>query len=256
MSATAITLLSVLSLLASSRPDLLRSLALPQDSGWVEIEGGVYRPLYKPSEKEAEVRVPSFELAKTSVTNREFLEFVQKKPQWQRDRVSTLYADGRYLEHWAAPLELGEAAGADHPVVNVSWFAARAFCRERGGRLPTEAEWEYAATEPGDAAKVLRWYAAPAGGPGRPVRQEPPNGRGVYDLHGLVWEWVSDFNSSLVISDNRSSGERDLTRFCGGGALKAGRTDDYAAFMRSAFRSSLEAKFVGRHLGFRCARDA
>ena len=79
---------------------------------------------------------------------------------------------------------------------------------------------------------------------------------GVHDLHASVWEWVSDFDNSFVIADSRRSGsDANKAAFCGGGAIKSSRPEDYASFMRVAHRASLKASFVGSHLGFRCARQ-
>lgn len=61
-------------------------------------------------------------------------------------------------------------------------------------------------------------------------------------MHGVVWEWVYDFNGSLVSSDNRESGDAAAERYCGGAALGAIDIANYAAFMRYAFRSSLHCK--------------
>jgi formylglycine-generating enzyme required for sulfatase activity len=74
---------------------------------------------------------------------------------------------------------------------------------------------------------------------------------GVADLHGLVWEWTLDFNSSLVTGESRADASLDRSRYCGSGAAGASDFQDYAAFMRYAFRSSLEARYSVGDLGFR-----
>ncbi|MCP4872684.1 MAG: formylglycine-generating enzyme family protein [Proteobacteria bacterium] len=224
---------------------------------------GLWRPLY-PAEGEEEITVPAFELDEAAVTHRQFLEFVQEHPEWRRDNVGSLFADEGYLDSWAGPGELGSSVGRGHPVSGVSWWAARAYCSSRDARLPTEAEWELAAqasTEEADAsedpehlAQILAWYSRP-GNQTDPVAHSEPNFWGVYDLHGQVWEWVDDYASALVANDNREDGTVDITRFCGAGAITASLKIDYAAFMRIAFRSSLQADSTTRNLGFRCARD-
>jgi formylglycine-generating enzyme required for sulfatase activity len=150
-------------------------------------------------------------------------------------------------------------------VVHVSWFAARAYCQERGARLPTENEWELASTateteldgrnDPIWKKRVLDWYAQPTPKVLPEVGKTPPNYWGVFDLHGLVWEWVDDFNSVLVAVDTRESGDAEKGRFCGSGALAASDKVDYASFMRIAFLSSLKAHYTTGNLGFRCAKD-
>jgi formylglycine-generating enzyme len=216
----------------------------------VAIGPGTYRPVFPASPAEAQVPVAKFWLDRDPVTNAQYLAFVQAKPEWRRDRVKALRADGRYLAHWASPDSLGDARpGA--PVVHVSWYAARAYCTWRGGRLPVEKEWELAAeTTPADQKRIVAWYAELA--PARlPDVGRSSNARGLRDMHGLVWEWIEDFNGSLVTADSRSTGDM----FCGGAAAKSQNPAAYATFMRLAFRSSLEARFTTPLLGFRCAYD-
>jgi formylglycine-generating enzyme required for sulfatase activity len=74
-------------------------------------------------------------------------------------------------------------------------------------------------------------------------------------MHGLVWEWVYDYGASLVAADSREKEGADSNRFCGTAGANAQRPSDYAAFMRIAFRSSLEAAYTTTRLGFRCAAD-
>jgi sulfatase modifying factor 1 len=199
------------------------------------------------------------------VTNGDFLDFVRRSPGHGRDRIARVFAEPRYLSHWAGSLELGAGARDMQPVVNVSWFAARAFCRAAGMRLPLAAEWELAAAasrtrrdgskEAAHRQAILDWYGKP-----RETLPDVPHGPanlyGVHDLHGVVWEWVEDFNEAVSTADTREQGESARDRFCGAGAAIArGDASDYAAFMRVAMRSSLQAHYTGAVLGFRCAAD-
>ena len=232
----------------------------------VRVDGGTYPPFYEAPDG-APVEVAPFRMQTTPVTNADFLAFVRADAAWRRGAVPALFADGGYLSHWDGPTTLGAAAPVDHPVTRVSWFAASAYCRAAGGRLPTEAEWEWVArasaterdatADPAFARQILDWYAAPhgEGGPGRAVGAAAPNVWGIFDLHGLVWEWVLDFNSNFVSGDNRQLGDAERGRFCGGAALSSADARDYAAFMRFAFRSSLRATYTVHNLGFRCAFD-
>jgi len=230
------------------------------------IEGGRFEPMYPAAESERATRVPAFRLDKRPVTNAEFLSFVLLHPNWRRDRVSALFAEQRYLAQWASASELGALAPAQAPVVLVSWFAARAYCQARGARLPSELEWEYAAAasetsrdarqDPAFIARILGWYGKPSGGVLPRVGFGQPNSWGVYDLHGLVWEWVEDFNGGLISADSRNTKDADKQAFCGASASSARDVANYAAFMRVAFLSSLTARDVTQSLGFRCASDA
>lgn len=237
---------------------------LPQ--GKALVGPGVYRPLYPASPAERTVPVERFWLDVRPVTNDEFLAFVTIQPEWRRDRVKRLFADEGYLSHWADAETYEPPVRGRQPVINVSWFAAKAYCAARGARLPTEREWELAASagaasadghsERGRSERLLAWYAEPAGArPLSDVGTRKPNFWGVYDLEGLVWEWVYDFGASLVSADSREKGKTDSLAFCGGAAADATDPSDYASFMRIAFRNSLEARYTTSRLGFRCARS-
>jgi sulfatase modifying factor 1 len=210
------------------------------------------------------VEVRAFALDEHAVTNAQFLAFVSATPRWRRGSVPRLLADPTYLSGWQGPLALGDAR-ADAPVTHVSWHAARAYCAWRGRRLPTEAEWEWAArasatapdasADPAFVARILTWYARPhAALPAAGVGEA--NLWGVRDLHGVVWEWVEDFGASMIASDDREREGRFVDRVCGAGSIGAGDPADYATFMRYAFRSSLRASFTVARLGFRCAADS
>ncbi len=210
------------------------------------------------------VDVEAFDMDEHAVTNAEFLAFVRESARWQRTTVARLFADAQYLSHWAGDTELGASARPEQPVTFVSWYAARAYCRAQGERLPTEAEWELAAQadahtadahrDPEFVARILDFYTRPHAAIGD-VGSLEPNVFGIRDLHGLIWEWVDDFNASMVSVDDRTRGDAQASRFCGGASLGAADVADYAAFMRYAFRSSLRASYTVHNLGFRCVRS-
>ena len=225
-----------------------------------KIEGGSYRPLYLKKNTPL-IPVKTFQLDKTAVTNAEFARFLQKNPQWQRGKIGTRQAEGKYLEHWVKNGSgyTYKPADANKPVVNVSWFAANAYCTSVGKRLPTIDEWEYAGLASETKAngtdeesynrRILDWYASGGQRGLRNVGQGKPNFWGVYDMHGMIWEWTEDFNSSQLTSSNVDPGS-----FCGGGASNSTDPSNYAAFMRYGIRTSLQAPFVLNNLGFRCAK--
>jgi formylglycine-generating enzyme required for sulfatase activity len=231
-------------------------------AGMKLVPGGSYVPFY-PVKSERPTWVAPFFLDELPVSNAEFLAFVRAVPAWRRSQVSPLFADEAYLAPWAGDLELGPDLPPAAPATFVSWFAADAYCRNAGKRLPTEAEWELAAAPPleDEAAKaeterrILAFYARPRG-PLPRVGSTPPNASGIRDLHGVIWEWVEDFNASFAARDSRSDRDRELAEVCGGGALGAADSRRYTIFMRIAFRSSLQASYALHHLGFRCARNA
>lgn len=227
--------------------------------GMAAVGPGILKLLDPPSDALSEARVPRFFLDKTPVTNAQYLAFVTSSPEWGRAQVPRLLADAHYLAHWEGPLTLGAKADPSGPVVHVSWFSAKAYCQARGARLPTESEWELAAmasetqaaplSDPRRDELILSWYSRPTPARMPPVGKGRPNFWGVHDLHGLVWEWVHDFNSR-VVSDGRRTDEAFV---CGGGSLRGADKTNYAAFMRMALRASLRGSYTTADLGFRCA---
>ncbi len=239
-------------------------LAQGMPRGMVRIPDGVFRPLFTATNDLKEVPVKAFYLDVLPVTVGDYLEFVRANPRWQRSKVKRLFADESYLKNWAGDVEPGTNAPLNVPVTHVSWFAAKAYADWKGKRLPTVAEWEYAASagfsradgenDPAFKAKVLEWYGSP-----NPPQLPPVGGRtnffGVQNLHGLVWEWTADFNTAMVSGDARNDSVVDRQLFCGGGSQGAKDTGNFPAFMRYGFRSSLKADYCVHNLGFRCAKD-
>ena len=227
------------------------------------IPAAKYRPFFRGENDAKEVAVAAFLLDRQAVTNGDFLEFVRANPKWRRSQVKRLFADDRYLSHWAGDLDFGNAR-AEQPVTHVSWFAAKSYAIWQRKRLPTTAEWELAAGAGFTVAdggkdsefqtELARWYATPAPA----VLPDAGSGRenffGVRDLHGLIWEWTSDFNSTLVTGDARGDTGLERQLFCGAGSLNATDRGNFPAFMRFGLRSSLKAGYTVHNLGFRCAQ--
>jgi formylglycine-generating enzyme len=239
----------------------ITSVVQAQPTRMVDIDAGRYLPLFGTTPP-ASVQVDAFRIDVMPVTHVQYLRFVNSNPNWRKSKMKRIFADSSYLTSWtddATP----PSERLHSPVTNVSWHAASAYCSAQGKRLPTVDEWEYVAmadatrrdarTDPTYNQTILRSYETP-----RtyllPVGKTTPNVWGVYDLHGVVWEWTLDFNSILITGESRGGGAEDML-FCASGSVGASDLMNYAAFMRYAFRSSVKANHTINSLGFRCAQD-
>lgn len=231
-------------------------------SKMVLIKGDTYTPLY--GRDSLQVTISDFYMDVYPVTNREFLAFVKKYPKWSKSNAKKLFVDGSYLIDWKSDYNLNDNQSLNAPITNISWFVANDYCECQGKRLPTVDEWEYAgmANETMADARTLKtynefilsWYEKPKTF-NNDIGSTFKNYWNVYDLHGLVWEWTSDFNSVLVSGESRKDVDNDSNLFCGSAAIGATDLMNYAAFMRYAIRGSLKAKYTMKNLGFRCVKD-
>ena len=159
--------------------------------------------------------------------------------------------------------------GSNRPVESVSWDDAQEFCRKLGQmtgesyRLPTEAEWEYAARV-GSATEFhwgdevdddYVWYDGNSGDETHPVGQKRPNAWGLYDMSGNVWEWCADWYGANYY---RNSPLRDPKGPSFGNArvVRGGSWLHLAWSMRSANRYRFTPDHRNYFVGFRIVRDA
>jgi serine/threonine-protein kinase len=145
------------------------------------------------------------------------------------------------------------------PIVNVTWNEAAAYCGWIGGRLPTEAEWEYAARGGSNEARYgtvdeVAWYNQNSGGQTHDVAQKRPNAFGLYDTLGNVWEWTNDWYDDHYYQNSPS---QDPPGAAGGQfrALRAGSYAYAARFVRVSYRFRVYPYVRITYLGFRCAAD-
>ena len=198
---------------------MLSDTMKPAPEGMVLIPAGTFE-MGAASENDEQpvhtVHLDAFYMDVYAVTNSQFKAFVDANPRRQKDKIADRFHDGAYLSDWDGNnYPVGEA---NHPVVCVSWYAAMAYAEWAGKRLPTEAEWEYAARGGlagkkypwGDAEPTLadgnaiRFSDCSAFGSPTPVGAYAANGYGLYDMVGNVWEWCLDaFDRDFyAVSDN------------------------------------------------------
>jgi formylglycine-generating enzyme required for sulfatase activity len=293
------------------------SVAEPQEQmlgRMVELPGGTFLMGTDtaegfPQDGEGPVRavtLDAFALDRTQVTNESFGRFIAAtayeteaerfgwsfvfwshipKARYQQLVQDTVAAAPWWCKvagaRWDQPEGPGSdvARRADHPVVHVSWNDAAAFCAWSGQRLPTEAEWEYAARG-GLEQKLYPWgdklrpegehrcniwqgefpehdtgddgYAGTS-----PVEVFPPNGYGLYSMTGNAWEWCGDwFDATLHRTASRTNPlgpPTGVARVMKGGSFLCHKS--YCNRYRVAARSSNTPDSSASNIGFRCARS-
>jgi formylglycine-generating enzyme required for sulfatase activity len=241
----------------------------PPPRAQVAVPGGTFRagervgPL---GDTTVYVKVGPFLLDATEVTVSEYGACVRAgrcTPAWTTVRWYGLPAPE--LGRWSSACNGARPDRADHPANCVDWFQAQAFCAWEGKRLPTEAEWEWAARG-GAAATAYPWGNAPpadracwsgegngAGGPRHGtcrVGTHPGGGApsGVQDLAGNVWEWTSTPEARFTDSRGRGGSPGRIARGGGWGDAVPGQ-------LSAARRAKDSPDDRGADLGFRCARS-
>jgi formylglycine-generating enzyme required for sulfatase activity len=202
--------------------------------------------------------IPAFLLSKTPITNADYKEFVDdaRHPPPERNSV------GGTEQFWRGSQFL--PAIADHPVVNVSWADATAYCAwlaKRSGkpyRLPAEEEWEVAARgglkgKPypwGDGIDTKKaWHNATWKGPATlmPAAYGQPNAYGLLGMSGNVWQWVEDWYVPMF---NGRPVQEELKMFR---VIRGGSWSNDPAFLTVNYRNFHPPDFKDFFIGFRVA---
>jgi sulfatase modifying factor 1 len=191
-------------------------------------------------------------LSETPVTVAAYKRFLKKRPK---------------LKMPAAPSFNPEWSKEDHPIVSVTWYEALHYCNWSGGRLPTEAEWEYAARG-GKDGLIYPWgnevtpenanyYESKWDGTS-PVQSYPPNGWGLYDMAGNVWEWVADWYDQRYYATLPWDKPADDPHGSPSGklrVLRGGAFDFVSSDLRASYRIWLVPGDRSSYNGFRCVRE-
>lgn len=281
-------------------------MALPESapSEMIPIPGGEFYMGRNESERKDEiprhlVRIPKFFIDETLVTRDAFAKFAsdahyvstaekqgygmvarEGMPNWKWEKMKGA--------NWRNPFGPGAKENVslygDDPVVSMNWFDALAYCQAQGKRLPTEAEWEYAARA-GKNDSRFPWGDNPEEKPGKmglnfwqgtshrnnvdkdgflylsPVRAFPPNKWGMYDPVGNVWQWVNDWYDSEYF--RKVSSPKGISNPKGpkSGKRKVGRGGSWWCSPTTCsgfglfYRGESDPGSVFNNNGFRCAKD-
>ena len=217
------------------------------------------------------VYLDAFYMDVHEVTNAQYKKFVDANPQWGKDRIPGRYHDGDYLEHWTGNNYL--LGKGNHPVVSVSWYGAMAYAQWAGKRLPTEAEWEKAARG-GLVGQKYPWGNSIDSSKANynqnvrnttPVGSYPPNGYGLHDMAGNVWEWCLDaydgnfYRNSPRRNPIAGAGSiahvaNNFTNVKSSRVLRGGSWVNSPVYLRAANRGRHSPTGSSNSDGFRCAR--
>ncbi|MDO4763283.1 MAG: SUMF1/EgtB/PvdO family nonheme iron enzyme [Flavobacteriaceae bacterium] len=200
----------------------------------------------------------SFEISKYEITNAQFAEFLNEQGDSKGD-ITIWYnnkLDNARIKKQGDKYVV-EAGYEKHPVTHVQWRGAKDFAKWVGGRLPTEAEWEYAARggkfsknfkyAGSDNADEVSWNKNNTKGT-QPVGTKKPNELGLYDMSGNVWEWTLDWYGNYTNyprKDYRGPGTGSTV------TLRGGSFSESEKYSKVGWRHSVVPKHGDRNFGFR-----
>lgn len=241
------------------------------ESDMIEVEGGNFtmgNSSYSRESPTRNVTVSTFYMSKNVITNAQFAEFLNA---YESQTVKHNEFAGKLMfkeDSWGIINNNGAWQAAtgfeQHPAINVTWYGADAYCKWAGGRLPTEAEWEYAAKggvnknvfvySGSSTASTVAWYYNNSGQTNKQVGTKTPNTLGLYDMSGNVYEWCSDWfghyddiRASTINPEGPDSGVSKVIR---GGYRSNGVTD-----LHLTHRESISPDESYNFVGFRLVKN-
>ena len=235
----------------------------------IRVDGGTFVMGNKEGDKdekpEHKVRLDAFFISAHEITNGQYCKFLNetehhlnKIDEWID--LHDLDSRIKYNRKGYYP----EPGYTNHPVIEVTWYGAKAFCEWSGGRLPTEAEWEFAARgglksenykySGSDIPGKVAWYDQNSLGTTHIVGTKSPNELRIYDMSGNVWEWCFDYYSSdyynISKMDNPQGAEWGTGKVVRGGSWGYNQY-----YLRTTYRKLNSPDAGNFNLGFRLVRD-
>ena len=244
------------------------------DSGLVLVEGGSLKlgnrkgdMDEKPARK---LKIKSFLISRYEITNSEFVQFLNASGNQLEGNTIWINLDGKweglkcriYEQDGKFSVENGYE---DFPVNYVSWYGANAYCKWKGGRLPTEAEWEYAAKGGKKTNKkvllqyvkeieTFAWFNGNSDSQWHKKGLKSPNILGIYDISGNLWEWCSDFynNKEYKKRKRKDSGGPQKGDYK---VIRGGSWTDNMETLHISNRNAINPNMNKINVGFRIVFD-
>lgn len=234
----------------------------------VFVKGGTFwmgeKTAFESDRKAHRVTLRDYHLSVTLVTNLQYAAFLNEMGNHREGGRSWINLDvpGSVIRHLDEKF-IPNPTLQDHPVVNVTWYGARAFCEWVGGRLPSEAEWEFAARNRGKEARwagtneeaqlgEFAWYFENSGGHAHPVATKKANQLGLFDMSGNVGEWCLDWYDRGYYNwspqHNPVNSEKATDK-----VIRGGSWNNNPLGVQTYFRGYLQPTIDDGRVGFRVA---
>ena len=238
------------------------------------VKGGKFKMGDKFGEKDEmpvhKVRLSGFYIGKYEVSNIEFARFLNKKGNKYEDHSYWINMEGKWrgLKCRIYQIDnefLVENGYENYPVNFVNWYGANAYCKWKGGRLPTEAEWEYAAKggvptgsttwkDSGIHIDEKAWYSSNSDNKIHKIGTKYANTLGIHDMQGNLWEWCSDwYDVKFYTKSGRNNPENiNIAEYK---VMRGGSWANNETMLRITNRNAVKPNINKINLGFRIVFD-
>lgn len=213
---------------------------------------------------EHSVTLSGFSVSKYEITNAQYATFMNDigatiAGSFNGVEYLDMDAQGVQISHTSGNF-IADAGKENHPVIVVTWFGAKAYAEHYGGRLPTEAEWEFAAkggnsssgyTYSGsNTSDDVAWYANNSGGATQAIGTKSANELGLHDMSGNIWEWTNDWYNATYYSSSPNNDPQGPSSGANR-VFRGGSWNVIASSCRVANRFNIIPSYSSSNLGFR-----